>query len=121
MDVRIPRRRRCKNNCNNFAIRQEGRDNIGKTCAECLAKRRERQRLTASQPNCRCGNKMSIGAQQCRGCDWKDEQAQIAKMRRREQLKSDLGYIAENDPQAIEYAFNSLMRRQVNSLRQDYP
>ena len=119
--MNIPRRRRCKNNCSNFAIRQEGRDLVSRSCAECLAKRREKQRLTASQPNCRCGNKMSIGAQQCRGCDWIEMEAERATQRRRDQLANDLGYIAETDPQAIEDAFNSLMRRQVNSLRRDYP
>lgn len=119
--MNIPRRRRCKNNCNNFAIRQEGRDLVGKTCAECLAKRREKQRLTASQPNCQCGNKMSIGAQQCRGCDWKDSELQRGIDARRERLKDDLAYIAETEPQAIEDAFNSLMRSNIRSLQRDYP
>lgn len=120
MTVHIPRVRRCLR-CSEPAIRQTGRDLVGKLCPLHLQERRHRQARTAAQPNCRCGNKMPLGATQCRGCDWKDDEAQRATMRRREQLAADLGYIAQTDPQAIEDAFNSLMRGQIRSLQRDYP
>lgn len=122
--MNIPRRRRCQNpyrNCPNFAVKQEGRSYVSKLCPECLQRRRQKQATTASQPNCRCGNKMSIGATQCRGCDWKDSELQRGIDARRERLKADLAYIAETDPQAIEDAFNSLMQNEIRSLQRDYP
>ena len=42
-------------------------------CAECLQRRREKQRLTAMQPTCRCGNKAAMGETQCSGCKYKAE------------------------------------------------
>ena len=69
--------RKCQNqyrNCQNFAVCDTGRAWVQRLCAECLARRREKQRITAAQPNCHCGNKMREGASQCRGCDFKAEQ-----------------------------------------------
>lgn len=60
-------------------------------CAECLARRREKQRNTAMQPTCHCGNKMSMDVVQCRGCDWKDEQREIELNRLAYEMKRRMG------------------------------
>lgn len=45
-------------------------------CSFHHKQRQYRRARTAAQPNCHCGNKLPLGGVQCRGCDWKDEQAE---------------------------------------------
>ena len=64
--------RRCQNRyrpCQNPAVSGTGSTWDQRLCSECLARRKEKQRATASQPTCRCGSKAALGRSQCRRCD----------------------------------------------------
>lgn len=71
--------RLCKSN---WCCHTECQNKPNGLCKAHLEARRERQARTAAQPKCHCGNKMAIGAVQCRGCDWKDEQRALEAQRR---------------------------------------
>lgn len=79
--------RLCKNST---CMRTECAGHAHGLCSFHRDQRRERQRNSAMQPNCHCGNKLPLGGVQCRGCDWKDEQRALEGARKSEWFDNEM-------------------------------
>lgn len=98
--------RRCQNqyrHCTNNAVRNTGNSHSDRLCTECLERRREKQRLSAAQPNCKCGNKAALGKTQCSRCElW--QQARADALRANGITEEELAESARAHDEAAELA-----------------